>query len=209
MRLVVLADEVLKEELLSNGKTSDAEIKWVDHVEEFAQQENVDGFIDLLFDTTKKRIELLEDLSKPVIVNSVVDTLEEINATFVRINAWPGFLKRPLVEASCNTKPLKEKSGEIFDCLNKKMEWVPDVPGFITARVIAMIVNEAWFALEEGISTKEDIDIAMRLGTNYPYGPFEWGNQIGLENVYALLGKLSKISKRYRPSELMKRQLIG
>jgi 3-hydroxybutyryl-CoA dehydrogenase len=78
------------------------------------------------------------------------------------------------------------------------MEWVPDVPGFITARVIAMIVNEAWFALEEGISTKEDIDIAMRLGTNYPYGPFEWGNQIGLENVYALLGKLSKISKRYR-----------
>jgi hypothetical protein len=41
----------------------------------------------------KKRIELLEDLSKPVIVNSVVDTLEEINAPFVRINAWPGFLK--------------------------------------------------------------------------------------------------------------------
>jgi hypothetical protein len=55
MRLVVLADEVLKEELLSNGKTSEAEIKWVDHVEEFAQQENVDGFIDLLFDATKKK----------------------------------------------------------------------------------------------------------------------------------------------------------
>lgn len=209
MRLVVLADEVLKEELLSNGKTSETEIKWIDHVEEFAQQENVDGFIDLLFDATKKRIELLEDLSKPVIVNSVVDTVEEINAPFVRINAWPGFLKRPLVEASCNTEPLKEKSGKIFDCLNKKMEWVPDVPGFITARVIAMIVNEAWFALEEGISSKEEIDIAMRLGTNYPYGPFEWGKQIGLENVYALLDKLNKISKRYRPAELMKRQLIG
>ena len=210
MRLVVLADEVLREEFLSNGKTSEAEIKWVDHVEEFVQQEDVDGFIDLLFDNTKKRIELLKGLSiKPVIINSVVNTLGEINAPFVRINAWPGFLMRQLVEASCNTKPLKEKSEEIFECLNKKMEWVPDVPGFITARVIAMIVNEAWFALEEGISTKEEIDIAMKLGTNYPYGPFEWGKLIGLENIYALLDKLNLVSQRYRPAELMTRQVIG
>src|SRR4030095_9184213 len=118
MQLVVLADEGLKEELLSNGRTSEAEIKWVDDVEEFAQQQNVDGFIDLLFDNTKKRIELLQGLSyKPVIINSVVHTLGEINAPFVRINAWPGFLKRPLIEASCNTKPLKEKSGIILDHL--------------------------------------------------------------------------------------------
>ena len=210
MRLVVLADEVLKQELLSDGKTSETEIKWVDGVEEFAQHENVNGFIDLLFDNTKKRIELLEGLSfKPVIINSVVDTLREINAPFVRINAWPGFLKRPLVEASCNTKQLKEKSEKIFECLNKKMEWVPDVPGFIAARVIATIVNEAWFALEEGISTKEEIDTAMKLGTNYPYGPFEWGKQIGLKNICTLLDKLNKISTRYRPAELMKGQLTG
>jgi 3-hydroxybutyryl-CoA dehydrogenase len=209
MRLVVLADEVLREELLSNGKTSKAEIKWVKQIEQFAHEENADGFIDLLFDNTRKRIELLAELSKPVIINSVVDTLEVINAQFVRINAWPGFLTRQLVEASCNTKPLKEKSEELFDCLNKKIEWVPDVPGFIAARVIAMIINEAWFALEEGISTKEEIDIAMKLGTNYPFGPFEWGKQIGLQKIYALLVKLTMISKRYRPAELMTKQVIG
>jgi 3-hydroxybutyryl-CoA dehydrogenase len=72
-----------------------------------------------------------------------------------------------------------------------------------------MIINEAWFALEEGISTKEEIDTAMKLGTNYPYGPFEWGNRIGLKNIYALLDKLNKTNDRYRPAELMKKQVIA
>jgi len=210
MQLVVLADEVLKEEILSCGQRNDAEIKWVHKVDEFGQHQNVDGFIDLLFENTKKRIELLKGFSsRPVIINSVVDTLEEMDAPFVRINAWPGFLRRPLVEASSNSKPLQKKSEEVLDSLNRKLEWVPDVPGFVTARVIAMIVNEAWFALEEGISTKEEVDIAMKLGTSYPYGPFEWGKRIGLEKICALLDKLHKISKRYCPAELMKKQLVG
>jgi len=209
MRLAVLADEILKEELLSNGITGEVDIIWIDDVDEFTYRENAYGCIDLLFDNTKERIELLKKLSsQPVIVNSVIDTLEEINAPFIRINAWPGFLKRPMVEASYNSKPLKEKAERIFTGLGKKAEWVPDEPGFITARVIAMIINEAWFALEEGISTKEEIDIAMKLGTNYPYGPFEWGSQIGLRNIYALLDKLNKTNSRYRPAELMKKQVI-
>ena len=210
MRLVVLANEILKEELLSNGKTGEAEIKWIRGPEEFTHEENVDGFIDLLFDNSKTRIELLKDLSfQPVIINSVVNTLEEINAPFIRINAWPGFLKRPLVEASYLGEALKKKAEKIFTCLNKRAEWVPDVPGFVTARVIAMIINEAWFALEEGISTKDEIDTAMKLGTNYPYGPFEWGNHIGLENIYALLKKLSMHINRYRPAESIKKQVTG
>jgi 3-hydroxybutyryl-CoA dehydrogenase len=205
----VLADEILKEELLSNGITREVEIIWIDDVDEFVHQENADGYIDLLFDNTKKRIELLRNFSsQPVIVNSVIDTLREIDAPFIRINAWPGFLKRPVVEASCNSNPLKEKAERVFNGLDKKPEWVPDGPGFITARVIAMIINEAWFALEEGVSTREEIDTAMKLGTNYPYGPFEWGNQIGLKNIYLLLDKLNKTNSRYRPAELMKKQVI-
>ena len=49
----------------------------------------------------------------------------------------------------------------------------PDIPGFISARVVSMIINEAYFALEEEVSSKEEIDTAMKLGTNYPYGPFD------------------------------------
>jgi 3-hydroxybutyryl-CoA dehydrogenase len=210
MRLVVLADEILKEELTSTETTRELEIIWIDDVDEFAYQENADGWIDLLFDNTNKRIELLKKFSsQPVIVNSVINTLGEINAPFIRINAWPGFLKRPIIEASYGGKALKERTERIFNSLNKKTEWVPDEPGFITARVIAMIINEAWFALEEGISTKEEIDTAMKLGTNYPYGPFEWGNLIGLKNIYALLEKLNNTNSRYRPAELMKNQVIA
>jgi len=210
MRLVILADEILKQELLSNGKTNDVEIKWITDIDEFASQENADGCIDLLFENTERRIELLKSLrSEPVIINSVIDTLEDIKAPFVRINAWPGFLKRAMIEASCNNKALKQKAERIFDQLNKKTEWVPDQPGFITARVIAMIINEAWFALGEGVSTKEEIDTAMKLGTNYPNGPFEWGNQIGLKKVYALLHKLNKINTRYSPAKFMKKQMTG
>src|SRR4051812_1534542 len=207
MRLVVLADEILKEELTSTETTGESEIIWIDDVDEFAYQENADGWIDLLFDNTNKRIELLKKFSpQPVIVNSVINTLDEINAPFTRINAWPGFLKRPIIEASYGGKTLKERTEIIFNSLDKKTEWVPDEPGFITVRVIAMIINEAWFALEEGISTKEEIDTAMKLGTNYPLGPFEWGNLIGLKNIYALLEKLNKTNSRYRPAELMKNQ---
>ncbi|HZJ59090.1 MAG TPA: 3-hydroxyacyl-CoA dehydrogenase family protein [Chitinophagaceae bacterium] len=209
MRLVVLADQILKQELLDDSATGQVEIIWIDNVDEFPNHANADGFIDLEFDNAKQRIELLKNFSQPVIVNSVTDTLKDINAPFVRINAWPGFFKRSVIEASCNSKSLKEKTERIFNGLNKKTEWVPDEPGFITARVIAMVINEAWYALEEGISTKEEIDIAMRLGTNYPYGPFEWGNQIGLRNIYALLDKLGKSNNRYQPAELMKKQVIA
>jgi len=208
MRLVVLADEILKQELLNDIGNRQVEIIWIDSVDEFSNNTNADGYIDLVFDNTNQRIELLKNFSQPVIVNSVTDTLRDINAPFVRINAWPGFFRRPVVEASCNSNSLKEKTERIFNGLNKKTEWVPDEPGFITARVIAMVINEAWYALEEGISTKEEIDIAMRLGTNYPYGPFEWGNQIGLKNIYALLDKLGKSSNRYQPAALMKKQVI-
>ena len=210
MRLVALANEILREELLSNSVATEMEIIWTSDISEFAQYENADGYIDLLFDNTKNRIEFLKNFSsQPVIVNAVINTLKELNAPFIRINAWPGFLRRPVVEVSCNSQSLREKVEAIFNCLNRKTEWVPDVPGFITSRVIAMIINEAWFALEEGISTKEEIDTAMRLGTNYPYGPFEWGNQVGLKNIYALLDKLSKTNDRYQPAELMRKQVTA
>jgi len=209
MQLVVLADQILKQELLDGSTTGQVEITWIDNVDEFPNHTNADGYIDFAFDNGRPRIELLKNFSQPVIVNSVTDTLRDIDAPFVRINGWPGFFKRSLVEASCNSSSLKEKTERIFNGLNKKTEWVPDEPGFITARVIAMIINEAWYALQEGISTKEEIDIAMRLGTNYPYGPFEWGNQIGLKNIYALLDRLGKFNNRYQPAELMTKQVIA
>ena len=66
-----------------------------------------------------------------------------------------------------------------------------------------MIINEAYFTLEENVSTKEEIDIAMKLGTNYPYGPFEWSKKIGLKNIADLLKELFITEKRYQPAALL------
>jgi 3-hydroxybutyryl-CoA dehydrogenase len=80
---------------------------------------------------------------------------------------------------------------------------LPDEPGFITPRVISMIINEAYFALEEGVSTKEEINTAMKLGTAYPYGPFEWAERIGVRNILVLLNRLSKEKSQYKPAPLL------
>ena len=210
MQLVVLSNDELKEELLAQGSDGKAEFTWISSPGEFALHQHADGYIDLLFDNTAERVSLLARLSaKPVIVNSVVATLTSMNAPFIRINAWPGFLKRSLVEASYKNDNIKEQAERIFSFLNKKTEWIIDQPGFVTARVIAMIINEAYFALGEDVSTKEEIDAAMILGTNYPYGPFEWCSKIGIKNVYRLLSELSGIKARYQPAVLLEKEALA
>ena len=97
----------------------------------------------------------------------------------------------------------KNKTEKILNLLNRNPEWVPDIKGFISPRVVSMIINEAYFTLEENVSTKEEIDIAMKLGTNYPYGPFEWSKKIGLKNIAGLLTELSITEKRYEPASLL------
>ncbi|MFI5132830.1 MAG: 3-hydroxyacyl-CoA dehydrogenase family protein [Chitinophagales bacterium] len=210
MKILVLANDDLKEELLSQGLNEDISVQWLSTVnDDLINYPDADACIDLLFENDQKRIELLKRIHPGlVLVNSVVTTLKDLPENFIRFNGWPVFLKRPITEAACLTETLKTKAEKILSCFNKKPEWVPDIPGFITARVIAMIINEAYFALEENVSTKNEIDIAMKLGTNYPYGPFEWSEKIELKNIFSLLTELSKPNKRYEPATLLKKEAL-
>lgn len=78
--------------------------------------------------------------------------------------------------------------------------------GFHYPRVISMIVNEAYFALGENLATPESIDLAMKFGVNYPMGPIEWGQKIGLKHIIDLLSEYSEITgdPRYRISTALK-----
>jgi 3-hydroxybutyryl-CoA dehydrogenase len=203
MKIVVLANEALKKELLANGTQPGAELVWIDDVSGFQNHFKADAFIDLLFKKEDRRINMLQQfLPKPVIINSVEHILDDIYPSFVRINAWNGFLSSPIVEASAADEQ-KDSAEKLFAFFNKKIEWLPDEPGFVTARVICMIINEAYISLQEGVSTKQDIDKAMKLGTNYPYGPFEWSEKIGLQNIVSLLNTLATEQPRYTPSPLL------
>ena len=202
MRLVVLANEQLKEELLSTGINDSCKIDWIDSSKDLSSCADADALIDLLFEHNGYDGSHLTDLLKrPVFVNSMNKTIVEIGLPVIRINAWPGFLKRSVAEVCCGNDPDKNEAEKILGLLNRKAEWVPDIKGFISARVVSMIINEAYFALQENVSTKEEIDIAMKLGTNYPFGPFEWSKKIDLKNIAALLTELSKTEKRYQPAD--------
>ena len=204
MQIVILANDDLKEELLGNGIQPAVGVIWIQRPEDFLNYRTAFACMDLLFEKETERIQILENLlPATVIINSVEHTLQETNPSFIRINGWNSFLKSNLIEASATTTEAKQKAEAVLVQFNKKMEWLSDVPGFVTPRVISMIINEAFISLEEGVSTKEEINTAMKLGTNYPYGPLEWGQIIGLKNITSLLQKLSITEKRYEPSSLL------
>jgi 3-hydroxybutyryl-CoA dehydrogenase len=204
MKIAVVADEDLKEELMAQGLSPDAEVKWL---KEINPEQDIEAYIDLSVTHNAKRIEELKKLSPAlVIINSVTATLSELPQNFVRINGWPTFLKRPIAEVACINEENKETTEKVFACFNKTIEWVTDIPGFISARVVSMIINEAYFTLQDEVSSKEEIDIAMKLGTNYPYGPFEWSKKIGLIKVNELLSKLAETDSRYEPAALLKKE---
>ena len=204
MRLIVAANDELKEELLSGGINDDCKIDWTRSSSELSPDTEFDAVIDLLFEQDGYDVTYLKSfLPKPVFVNSINKTISEISLPFIRINGWPGFLKRNIAEVVCTNDTGKKEAEKILTALNRKPEWVPDIKGFISSRVVSMIVNEAYFALEENVSTKNEIDIAMKLGTNYPYGPFEWAKKIGLKKIAGLLTELSLTEKRYQPANLL------
>ena len=195
MQIVVKADAMQKEEFLSKGVPGGISITWMENEEIIPV---ADVYFDLLFEDKGAGFESI--ISKPVFVNSVTATSDGLPANYIRLNAWNGFLKRPIIEIFAADSLANADAGHILEALGWKYQRVTDTPGMIAARVIAMIINEAYFGLDDGISSRAEIDTAMKLGTNYPYGPFEWSEKIGLPKIYALLKKLSDRDSRYEPA---------
>lgn len=205
MKLVVLADTVLKEELLSTGISDGVTIEWIDNPTAFAEHKDAEAFFDLFFVPDPERIALLNQLTEKIVF---INSQNPVNQKhFIRINALPTFLKRDIAEVAAGDEETKARAEEVLAALNRKAQWVEDEPGFITARIIVMIINEAYFALGEGVSTKKEIDTAMKLGTNYPYGPFEWAEKIGLKKVHELLLSLSKKDIKYIAAEALVKEM--
>ncbi|MFG2121863.1 3-hydroxyacyl-CoA dehydrogenase [Streptomyces sp. NPDC048710] len=110
---------------------------------------------------------------------------------------------RIALSSSQDTAPqtLAEAIG-LFQALGKEVSVIGDIPGMIVARTVARIVDLAHDAVAKGVATEEDIDTAMRLGVNYPLGPFEWSRRLGRGWAYDLLDDLHlrDPSGRYAPS---------
>jgi len=155
---------------------------------------------DVLFDfvPTKSAISGYAEFEKPVFLNSVFETLDELLDQQDFINrdlifgfcGLPTFVDRSVFEVSVSSEEGKKRIQQTCFQLGTDFICVSDEVGFVSPRVICMIINEAYYTSEEGTALREDIDLAMKLGTNYPFGPFEWAKRIGTDQVIKLLDRV-------------------
>ncbi len=183
----------------------------------------LDGYthiIDLNLDEVPQRLKQYAMLKGVIVVGCAVkQTLATMThaaalplyCKLYGANLLPGFLQRHTWEVS---SLLETKQDEMlsalaflpFSCLP-----VADQVGMVTARVVCRIVNEAYYMLQEGSANRCDIEMAMKLGVNYPYGPFEWAERIGLRHVYDVLMALQADlgSDQYTVCPLLKRSYMS
>ncbi len=124
----------------------------------------------------------------------------------------PPLTEGPLVELTRGADTTDEAAAAaeaLFASGGLHTEWVGDAPGLVLGRIVCCVVNEAAFALQKGIGTAVDLDTAMRLGFNYPRGPLEWADEIGLDHILVLLDVLRDElgEERYRAAPLLRRMV--
>ena len=198
MTIAVITEKYTKQQLTTIFPGEGIDWRLTPQVEEVP---GADAYFDLGFVNEKERCDALSRLQPAlIIVNAVTPTTKEIGVPVVRINAWPGFLERNIHELAVSDATTSGRIAALYQRLAREYRIVPDEPGMISARILTAIINEAFFTWEAGVSTKEEIDTAMRLGTNYPLGPFEWSERIGLGQIAGLLGSLSRTNPAYVPS---------
>ncbi|MFC4769719.1 3-hydroxyacyl-CoA dehydrogenase family protein [Effusibacillus consociatus] len=156
----------------------------------------------------------------PIITTSLAITATEVASwtrhpericgfgTFVPVAERNVLEIAPALQTSIETLEQTEK---FFQSLGKNTAVVEDEVGLVFPRVLSLIINEAVFTVMEGTATPEDIDIAMKKGTNYPYGPLEWADQVGLDEVYSVIRGLHRdlAEERYRPAPLLRKMVLA
>jgi 3-hydroxybutyryl-CoA dehydrogenase len=173
-------------------------------------------------DAKKKNIERLDNalaVTAPILSSSITVTATEQalwisgKHRLVGFAALPTFIQKPLVEVAptiYSPKETVEVVNRFFQSTGKEIEIVQDRIGMVLPRILCRIINEAAFAITDDIASPQDIDTTLKLGINFPFGPFEWAEQIGFRQVYSLLNALHADvqEERYRVSPLLKQMAM-
>ncbi len=221
MNALVIADEKRRNEFVEKVKSKpDFRISFCEPNETIdnAAFHSYEVIVDLSFNGNEDTFKSYAALqNRIVIVNAVTCNLnafysliESSNSCIIGINALPTFINKPIAEI-CLPKAGDLKIATSFF---SKLEWDFEVVacrvGMVTPRVVSMIINEACYTFQEGTASQADIDQAMKLGTNYPFGPFEWANRIGIAEVYSVIEAMYEDTKeeRYKCCPLLKTQYL-
>lgn len=214
MKLLVIGEEIRREEL-KDALGTGHEITEADIIYQLSE-EDFDQF-DLIFDLNGDEgaviLDEIEALSgTPLIICAVktqlaemIDGLEYDGGVF-GMNCLPGFIKRNRKEFSLYRDSDREELESFLNTFGWDYDIVEDRVGMVTPRILAMIINEACYTVQEGTAGMADIDTSMKLGTNYPFGPFEWADKIGVKEIYDILDAmyLDTRDPRYKIAPLLK-----
>jgi 3-hydroxybutyryl-CoA dehydrogenase len=213
---ILATGETSRIEELKLKISSDHVLKVVD--KQALQKTNLNDF-DLIFDLNFDDDPSLEAYSgykgRAVFINAVKLQLAALKASklstlLIGLNALPTFMNRPLTEVSLFDKNSEAALKDIASSLGWSYRLVEDRVGMVTPRLVFMIINEAFYTLQEGTASANDIDLGMKLGTNYPMGPFEWCSKVGIKNVYETLDSvyLDTRDERYKICPALKTEYL-
>jgi 3-hydroxybutyryl-CoA dehydrogenase len=219
MKLLVIGENERVDELRARlGTNPDIEVDRSDGDSD-EDYDFYDVIFDLNFDDDPSNLPLYAPLkdkavfvsaAKLSLAEAVYTTGSKIKCQLFGINALPTFLPQSKWEVSLYRKFETPALATLMKALNIEFLPVEDRVGMIKPRVIFMIINEACYTLQEGTATIEDIDMAMKLGTNYPFGPFEWCDKIGVTSVFETLAAMYEDTKdeRYKICPLLKTKYL-
>ena len=185
---------------------------------------------DLVIEAVSENMELKKKIWRELDSNVKASALFATNTSSISITELAAATKRPSQFAGMhfmNPVPVMElvegiraiqTSKETFSAIRAAAEKMGktfvearDIPGFAVNRILMPMINEAVFALYEGIASAEDIDTAMRLGTNQPMGPLTLADFIGLDTCLAIMEVLhdGMADSKYRPCPLLKQYVAA
>jgi 3-hydroxybutyryl-CoA dehydrogenase len=167
----------------------------VNSATDFEKHRSADLFIDAAFEG------LFAQVEGPLLFHCPALTFSSLNAApsnAARFCAWPGFWERTSWEIATRDNMQGLFAGLL---LRAGITAIPvaDTAGLIAPRILCTIINEAAYTLAGEIACAADIDTAMKLGTNYPFGPAEWCRMIGPGEVRNVLNAMALENERYLP----------
>jgi 3-hydroxybutyryl-CoA dehydrogenase len=178
---------------------------------------------DLVIEAAPERIDLKLQLFAELDRHAPPDAILASNTSSLSITEMAGATRRAervvgmhffnpvprmklleIVRALETDDPTIETVVDVGHRMHKETVVVRESPGFVTSRVNAMIGNEAFYMLQEGVASARDIDKALKLGLNHPMGPFELVDLVGLDTRLAILEYLHRsLGEKYRPAPLL------
>jgi 3-hydroxybutyryl-CoA dehydrogenase len=147
----------------------------------------------------------------PVVTLCADESLADRDPTACGFHLLPPLAGSKLVELASlpTTRPeAVDAAKDFFTACGFLHEWVADAPGLVLGRIVCQLVNEAAFAVGEGVGSPEDVDAGLELGLNHPRGPIAWGRTIGFDHVLATIDGLwdDLRDPRYRAAPLLRRE---